>query len=269
MPTEFRLFSLLRGLCIACGAGLALGVQAQGFSAFISPPRFELQLEAGQTVRQVFEIQHVGQIRGQYRIYSADWKYLPDQSVVTSEPGEPLSADSCRPWVAIERRDLALDPGARYRYRFEVSAPAGTPPRECRFALMVEGRDATGGAVQAGGRIGVIVYAAIGGAAPVLEVVGTRVATVQGRQLPVVDVRNSGNAHGRLAGFVTGTDADGKRLEFGPADMPILPGETRSVALIALAEGNQPAPTVRFPVRIAGSLEWGRNRLPLDARFVP
>lgn len=267
MPTDFR--HLARALLTSLVALTGLSAQAQGFSAFISPPRFELRVEPGQTQRQVFEIQHVGLVRGQYRIYTADWKFMPDQSVLTSEPGDALAPDSCRPWVAIERRELALDSGARYRYRFEVSAPAGTPARECRFAIMVEGRDATAGNVQAAGRIGVIVYVAVGDAAPALELAGTRVATLQGRQLPVIDIRNTGNAHGRLAGFVTGVDASGQRFEFGPSDLPILPGETRSIALIALTEGNQPAPALRFPVQIQGSLEWGRNRLPLDVRFAP
>jgi hypothetical protein len=256
----------LRPLGFALLAALSGAVQAQGFSAFISPPRFEFQVQPGQTSRQVFEIQHVGQVRGLYRVYTNDWTFQPDQSVVFSDA---LASDSCRPWVAVERRELTIDPGSRYRYRFEISPPAGTAPRECRFAIMVEGRDPTAGNVQASGRIGVIVYAAIGDVAPKLELVATRVQTIQGKPVPVIEVRNSGNAHGRLQGFVGGTDADGQRLEFGPADLPILPGETRSVALVALAEGNRPAPTLRFPVRIQGELEWGRQRLPLDARFAP
>ena len=242
-------------------------VQAQGFSAFISPPRFEFQAPAGKATRQVFEIQHVGQTPGSFRISTNDWTFNADQSVSFSEA---LAPDSCRPWVAIERRELTIEPGARYRYRFEITPPAGTPPRECRFALMVEGRDTTSGNIKAGGRIAVIVYAAIGDAAPRLEVVATRVQTIQGKPTAVIDVRNSGNAHGRFQGFLTGTDADGLRLDFAPADLPILPGETRPVALLPLGEGNQPAPAFRFPLRIEGSLEWGqRQRLPLDARFAP
>ncbi|MBX3608413.1 MAG: hypothetical protein KF871_00840 [Hydrogenophaga sp.] len=253
---------------VTCAAlAAASAAQGQGFSAFISPPRFSFQVQPGQTSRQVFEIQHVGQIRGSYRVYTNDWTFNANQSVTFSDA---LTADSCRPWVAIERRELSIDPGSRYRYRFEVSPPADAQPRECRFALMVEGRDPTGGNVQASGRIGVIVYVAVGDVAPRLAVVGSRVQTIQGKPTPVIDVRNTGNAHGRLEGFLAGTDATGKSLEFGPADLPILPGETRSIALVALGEGNQPAPEVRFPVRIQGGLEWGdKQRLPIDIRFAP
>ena len=266
-----RFASLPRRLfAISALALSATAASAQGFAAYITPPRFELQLKAGEASRQVVEIQHAGSQKGQYRLYTNDWTYRPDQSVDFSEA---LAPDSCRPWVAIERRELTLEPGARYRYRFEIAPPPDTPPRECRFALMIEGLDTT--RVQGdlnfpvGGRIGVIVYAAVGGAAPQLSITGMRVVTVQGQPTAVVDVRNSGNAHGRLEGFVNGTDASGQRVEMAPADLPILPGETRPVAIVPVVDSGKPAPALRFPLSIKGRLEWGKNSLPLDATFAP
>jgi len=241
--------------------------QAQGFAAYITPPRFEFQAKAGATTRQVFEIQHVGQVKGGYRIYTNDWTFQPDNSVVFSDA---LAPDSCRPWVAIERRELALEAGARYRFRFEITPPADTPARECRFAIMVEGIDPAKSSVDVGGRIGVIVYAAIGGAAPALEITATRtVKTPDGKVVAMLDVRNSGNAHGRLEGFVNGIDASGLRLELAPADVPILPGETRGISLAPVVEEGKPTPEARFPLSVKGTLEWGKNRLPLDASFAP
>lgn len=247
-----------------------LAAQAQGFAAYITPPRFEVQATAGQPLRQVLEIQHVGPQRGNYRIYTTDWILNPDNSVTFSDE---LAADSCRPWVAIERRELVIEAGARYRYRFEITPPAGTPARECRFAIMVEGLEPA--QVQGslnfpvGGRIGVIVYAAIGDAAPQLEIAGTRVVVAAGKPVAVVDVRNRGNAHGRLEGFVNGTDADGARFEMAPSDLPILPGETRAVPISPIVEDGKTAPAVRFPLVVRGKLEWGKNSVPLDARFAP
>lgn len=257
----------------ACAVALAaapIGALAQGFAAYITPPRFEVQVAPGQNLRQVVEIQHVGQQKGNYRVYTNDWAFLPDNSVAFSDT---LAADSCRPWVAVERRELTIEPGARYRYRFEITPPPGTPARECRFALMIEGLEPA--RVQGdinfpvGGRIGVIVYATIGDAAPLLEITATRVVTVNGKPTAVVDVRNRGNAHGRVEGFVNGTDATGARFEMAPTDLPILPGETRSVAITPVTEDGKAAPTVRFPLTIKGNLEWGKNRLPLDASFAP
>lgn len=266
--TDMRTFRrlLASALALAC----APAVLAQGFAAYISPPRFEVQTPPGQRLREVLEIQHVGQQKGGYRVYTNDWTFGPDNAVNFSDE---LAPDSCRPWVAIERRELTLEPGARYRYRFEISPPADTPPRECRFAIMVEGLDPARvqGSVSfpVGGRIGVIVYAAIGGARPELALTGTRVEPVQGQPTVLLDVRNSGTAHGRLQGYVNGTDADGRTYEMAPADLPILPGETRRIALLPVAEDGKPTPQPRFPLKIKGTLEWGPNRLPLDLTLAP
>ncbi|MBU4506044.1 MAG: hypothetical protein KJ740_06605, partial [Gammaproteobacteria bacterium] len=62
-------------------AMLPAAAQAQGFAAYISPPRFEVQADAGKPLRQVLEIQHVGQQKGNYRVYTADWTFNPDNSV--------------------------------------------------------------------------------------------------------------------------------------------------------------------------------------------
>lgn len=271
MPSALHPLRLFALACLACLAvSTKPAAHAQGFAAYISPPRFELQAQPGQRLREVMEIQHVGPQKGNYRIYTNDWTFGPDNAVTFSNELQP---DSCRPWVAIERRELAIEPGARYRFRFEIAPPPGTPPRECRFAIMVEGLDPARvqGAVSfpVGGRIGVIVYAAIGGAAPRLEIVGTRVEQLQGQPTAVLEVRNSGNAHGRLGGFVNGRDASGARFELAPADLPILPGETRRVPLGPMAEDGKPAPRPAFPLRVQGELEWGQNRVPLDTSFSP
>ncbi|MDZ7910066.1 MAG: hypothetical protein U5N10_18805 [Gemmobacter sp.] len=175
--------------------------------------------------------------------------------------------------MAIERRELTIEPGARYRYRFEISPPADTPPRECRFAIMVEGLEAAQveGAVSfpVGGRIGVIVYAAIGNAAPALSIAGTETTQANGQPVAVVRVRNDGNATGRLEGFVDATDASGQSAEMSPADLPILPGETRRITLGAVAADGKTAPVLKFPIRVKGQLESGKAKLPLDASFAP
>lgn len=245
-------------------------VSAQGFAAFISPPRFEVRASAGQPLRQVLEIQHVGRTPGNYRLYTNDWTLEGDNQVTFSNE---LAPDSCRPWVAIERRELTLQPGARYRYRFEITPPAGTPPRECRFAIMVEGLEAAQveGAVSfpVGGRIGVIVYAAVGEVAPALSIAGTETVQVNGQPVAMLRVRNDGTATGRLEGFLNATDASGLRAEMSPADLPILPGETRRIALGAVTADGKAPPALRFPITVQGQLESGKSKLPLDTSFAP
>lgn len=264
-PSSTRALGGLLALAAALCSPLA--ARAQGFAAYLSPPRFELAIKPGQTLRQVVEITHAGSSPGTYRVYTNDWTYQADGSVVFADA---LAPDSCRPWVALERRELRLEPGARHRFRFEVAAPADAPVRECRLALMVESLEHTQGAFKAGGRIGVIVYAAVGGAAPQLTLRSVAVREQAGHTEPVVEVHNTGNAHGRLDGIVNGTDAGGQRIEFAPADQPILPGETRRIALRPVTtDSTAKPPVVRYPLELKGELEWGRERMPVQARLAP
>lgn len=255
------------GIALWCAAA-ALPAIAQ-FSLAISPPRFELSARPGERVREIVEFTHTGTRPGAYTVKTADWTLQPDGSV---DFVDALLPGSCRPWVAIERRELAVSQGRPYRFRFEVAPPADTPPAECRFALMVEGRSETvtsGVPLAFAARIGLIVYVAVGDVAPVIELAGTGLKQLDGRTLPAIRIRNSGSAHGRLAGYLNGTDASGARLEFQPESSAILPGETRDIALIASKPGDADAPvTVSFPLTITGKVEWGATGSTLiDHRF--
>lgn len=241
---------------------------AQGFSALASPPRFELTGAAGSRSRNVLEITNAGVQPAKYRVRTADWILAPDASVTfydTLQPG------SCRPWVAIERSELTIPGGARARFRFEVAPPPEATPGECRFALLIEGDEpavTSGDAfrIPVRGRLGVIVYVAVGDAEPKLELVKVGVDVIGDRRVPTVWVRNTGNAHGRLAGYLTGTDAKGRELEFAPSSFPVLPGETRALALAAQSGPNE-AVDAALPVTVQGTLEWPGARVPFQHRF--
>jgi hypothetical protein len=258
--------------CLLAGLALALAAappsQAQGFNALASPPRFELSAAPGTRTRQVVEVTNASSLPSKYRFRTADWTLGPDGSVTFYDELRP---GSCRPWVMIERSDLTLGGGARARYRFEVAPPPDAPAGECRFALMIEGDEtvmANTGSLQlpVRGRLGVIVYVAVGEAAPKLEIVKSGFESVNGQRTPAVWIKNTGNAHGRLAGFLTGTDARGRELEFAPSSFPILPGETRAIALSAQTAPSQAAEPA-YPVTVRGMLEWSGGRLPFEHRF--
>ena len=155
----------------------------------------------------------------------------------------------------------------RRRYRFEVAVPADAPHGQCRFAIMIEGDPASQpqDGLQVGGRIAIIVYLTIGDGSPVLSYLGTRVEHIDGRDLPVVAIRNSGNAHARLAGYLAAIDGNGTRVTLMPAADPILPGATRDIRLLPIGDGpNAPEPALSFPLRIKGRLESPPLRLDVD-----
>ena len=102
-------------------------------------------------------------------------------------------------------------------------------------------------------------YAATSGLAP-------KIAALNGKQVPTLRVHNSGNTHGRMGGFLTGTDAKGISYDFTPSDFPILPHEEREVFLTP-STATDDHPTLTFPVTVKGTLEWGEHRTELNQRF--
>lgn len=257
-------------LCVVA-ASSAANSYAQGFAAIISPPRFELFAKPGEKTRQVVEITNASAQSARYYVKTADWTLDKTGGVIFDES---LSPGSCRPWVAIEKREITVTGGGRYRYRFEVSPPMDAPAGECRFALLVEGdeqvvKTTNGPAVPVAGRIAVIVYVTVGSAAPKLEIVGSQVTLINGDPTPVLQVKNSGNAHGRLDGFLSGTDANGKKLEFTISTLPILAGETRTISLTVTRGEKDPPVKIAYPVMIRGNLEWTDKSIAFEQRFAP
>jgi hypothetical protein len=256
-------------LLAIAAAGLTSTVASAQFAAMVSPPRFELDGRPGQSQRQVIEITNGDVVPATYRLRTADWT-LDDRGAV--KLADALAEGSCRPWVAIERREITVPAGGRYRYRFEVTPPADATG-ECRFALVVEGGAGKADAGQnisipINAQIAVIVYVTLPGVTAELAVVRTAVAEREGRQVPLVYVRNTGGAHGRLEGFLEGTDAAGRRIDFTPNGLPIMPGETREIALNVAGDA-EPRPVVTFPITIRGNLEWSGRSTPFEARFAP
>ena len=249
-------------------ASNASGVSAGGFAAVVSPPRFELTSREGTTIRQVIEVTNRSVAPARYRVHTADFTLGPDYGVSFHDE---LLPGSCRPWVAIERPEVNLAGGATMRYRFEVTVPKDAAAGECRFGILIESEEpalAQAGALKIPvvGRIGVIVYVTVGDARPDIDVLGPDVVALNGQKLPAVRVHNGGNAHTRMSGFLSGTDAQRVKYDFNPSDLPILPGETREVFLTPSTPGND-HPTLAFPVTVQGTLEWGNQRTELNERF--
>lgn len=256
---------------------------AEEFALSVSPPRFELSAEPGQTVRGVVELANASSIATGLNFATAEWDLTPDGGVRTSDALKP---DSCRPWVAIERRQTLLQAKSQLRYRFEVTPPLGTLPTECRFAIVVSGgeervKSAQGVDFPVAAQIALLVYVTVGGVKPQLQIVKADIANVNGVQTPVLMVKNEGQAHGRLSAFLQGTDAAGKKREFSPSTLPILPGETRMIALNvddgsdALEDGSKPRPTdarpdpIAFPLKMTGTISDSVNSYAFDGVFEP
>ena len=259
---------LLLAVTYSLAALGAADAYAEGFAALVSPPRFEVKGRPGSTLRQVFELTNRSAAPSKFHVHTADFTLGADYSVTFHEQ---LLPDSCRPWVAIERPEVSLPGGGTIRYRFEVQVPKDAPDGECRFGILVEGDEPA--ITQSGpmrlpvaGRIGIIVYVAIGDGRPNIQIFGPDVVTLNGRKIPALRVLNDGNVHARVSGFLSGKDASGKKYDFTPSDLPILPGETREVFLTPSTPENE-NPTLSFPVTVQGTLEWADQSTELNERF--
>ena len=69
------------------------------------------------------------------------------------------------------------------------------------------------------------------------------------------------------SGFLSGKDATGRKYDFTPSDLPILPGEVRDVLLTPSIGDNSATPSLAFPVAVQGTLEWANRSIPLDEQF--
>lgn len=83
----------------------------------------------------------------------------------------------------------------------------------------------------------------------------------------LVTVSNTGDAHGRLEGSLDAVDNKGRRFELVPEGTPILPGQTRTLALSPKGEDGQPAPQPVYPVKAKGSLDWEKGSFKIDVEL--
>lgn len=248
-------------LLALCAVLAATPAAAQMFSAQVMPPRFEDASKPGATYRNVLEIHNSSPSPVRFRVRTADWELMPDGS---AEFAYDLAPGSCRPWVGLEAGQIQIAANARKRFRFEVAVPQDAPAGQCRFAIMIEGEPQTNDAgVSVAGRIGIVVYLDVGGAAARLEVVGAQIGTVEGSERPMLQVRNLGNAHGRLEGLLSTVDAAGRRWNLAPSSEPILPGATRMIPLIPAGEPEGMTDRPALPLRLDGQLDWRNQRIPV------
>lgn len=261
---------------LAAGATFAVlftgNTLASTFDVSVTPPRFEKKTKPGKIVRDRVRITNLDTRTGHYLFKTADWD-LADNKLIFNE-GAPHKG-SCRPWVRIERHALTLAGGATKAYRFEIHVPEDAVVGECRFALLISPDPKSIKPLDLGqirfpvvGRIAVVVYLRVGDATADLKFRGLQWQDRDDRKLPAVVLENIGNAHGRPFGDVKATDTNGRKFELLIEESPILPGQTRAIAL-RLAPTRQPSGLIpafdlKAPVQIRGKVQWDGGSVTLD-----
>lgn len=264
------------GAAVLLWAGLCAvpALHAAPFDVAVLPSRFELAGKGGVRLGQAVEITNMGAATTQVAVRTLDWSYSPEGNVTYHDE---LREGSCRPWVALERRTVAVPPRAKRSVRFQVEPPAGVARGECRFMVAIEGVEPAQQAViqsngaslnlPVTGRIAVAVYVRLEGAAPRLELTRVGMQEAGGRRMPSLTVTNAGDAHGRLDGSLEAVDAQGRSIELVPEGTPILPGQTRTLPLLPRAEADRPPPAPAYPLKASGTLDWDLGSFRVNAEF--
>jgi hypothetical protein len=258
-------------LAAACMALPASGLAA-GFTAGISPSKFELNARPGQTLRDTVTIFNPAETSADFQFRTADWQLNETSSVEFFE--DALLEGSCRPWVRLERKAVRIEAGARRNYRFEVHVPENAEPGLCRFALLIEPAEPDQVMVDGAlsmpivGRYAVVTYVTIGDAAAEVELLGIGAHVADGERLPSLRLRNQGNTYDRAFGRVIGTDSEGRRITLTPSSFPILPGRSEEIQLqreAALDE--RTAEPLAYPLTLEGRIEIGDGTIEIDEVF--
>jgi hypothetical protein len=209
-----------------------------------------------------------------YAIKTADWRLHENGSVQYHEG--PPGADSCRPWVRLERHTISVAAQGSRSYRFEVHVPPDAKAGECRFALLISSeattvmpQGANGIQIPVVGRLGVIVYVTIGDAKPDLKLTKVAMAKVNGQATPVATFRNAGNAHGRVSGALEAKDAHGRTVELIAEEAAVLPQATKTITLnpvdYSSGEARAPAFELAAPIHLRGKLQFlGGGEVSID-----
>ncbi|MET3379247.1 MULTISPECIES: hypothetical protein [Variovorax] len=258
--------SLVLLLLAAAGAATAAP-----FELAVTPSRFELSGKAGARLGQSLDIHNLAPTATEVTMRTIDWSYSAEGNIGYHDE---LLPGSCRPWVVLERRSVSVPARSKKAFRFQVDPPADAPRGECRFMIAIEGTEPaqqtiiqSGGAslsLPVTGRIAVAVYVMLNGAEPKLEIKQIASGETNGARRTLVTVSNTGDAHGRLEGSLDATDSKGRAFELVPEGTPILPGQTRTLALVPKGESGQPAPQPAYPVKASGTLDWDKGSFKVD-----
>ncbi|MDM0116527.1 hypothetical protein QTI66_30740 [Variovorax sp. J22R133] len=263
----------LRRVALLLAVGAATIAHAAPFEIAVSPSRFEVSAKSGVRLGQALDINNLGATPTEVSLRTIDWSYSTDGEVAYFDALQP---GSCRPWVTLERRTVKVPARGKASFRFQVEPPADASKGECRFMIAVEGVEpayqasiAQGGtnmSLPVTGRIAVAVYVMVNGAEPKMTLSQVGMKEVRGKRSPIVTISNTGEAHGRLDGTLDATDARGTSFELVPDGSPVMPGQTRQIALVPRGDQNKPVEPV-YPVKVKGLLEWEKGGFKVDAEL--
>ena len=100
------------------------------------------------------------------------------------------------------------------------------------------------------GRVAIIVYLAVNGAEPKIQVRDIAVGRHNDHLLPVVSVVNAGDAHGRLEAELWAKDSKGQKMQLSFGKPPVLANQQRKLKLSPVRFTGK----IAYPLHIEGKI---------------
>lgn len=220
---------------IAVGLGVLVGAfrPARAAVAFmVEPVLLELEVEPGSTYTASLSVIPAGPEAGQVAVDISDWLLDSGGNLRLLPPGAvPRSATR---WLQLAPNALELSGGSSATVRLTLNVPAQGVAGAYWTMVLLRGApvvDTRRPGVSVQVQVGVPVYVVVRGTErPRVELAGFEVEPPSGSSpgRAVVQIRNSGNVHARVAGQVELRDEQGEPV--GRLELPqglVLPGMTR------------------------------------------
>lgn len=262
MPAKMPFRGLLAALLAAGGA--AFMAEAQGRIG-IQPASVELELDAGQPMRQVVTVANLDPARPvSVSLALADWAFDAEGAPIFTPAGE--SDTSAAAWTRYGAPTISLAPGQSKQVFINLSTPEH-PPRtgDYRVALLASSvmKDAEGRWQK--NQIASLVSLTIGKASSRPRIEASRLTVTDAGDPAIgLDFSNTGNAHARLEGVIAVRSGTEIVITQKLTDV-IVPEKGVRTLIVPL---DQPLPAdadieVRLTNRFAPQTTRGEKALPL------
>lgn len=207
MNKQTEIYKNIQKTCISFLTAISVtAVECNPTSALsigVSPPRFELKLDAKRPTTEAFRVVNIGSKPATFKIYVQSWM-LDEQNKIQSLPPSEQSLDK---WILVNPGQFTLPPGKSQTVRFSIRPRVKPQAGEHRALIYVEeipspneNAEKPGTPVRVIGRYGVGVYAYVG---DIKKVGVVNSITVDSKNAPVkatFDVSSQGTAYVRMNG---------------------------------------------------------------------
>lgn len=210
-----------------------LNVHAQSQNITITPPKFELFANPGESVTEQIRVRNDSEFPVTYGILLEDFSTAGEEGQVVLE--EPNNTNySLARWIEPESKDLVLQPGEERPITFTINIPKDAEPGGHYASLLfTTGGEPMPGAASVSQRVGSLILLRVSGNVSETASIESFTIPSYSQKGPVIftlRVKNEGNVHIRPKGTIIVTNLFGKKVDEIPLNgANVIPGAIRKM----------------------------------------